>query len=294
MRCRDCKACRLDRGDSLPDVLVPYARDQKILPDREPDVAVTAIASDFCEPPHLLRSHLSKRQRDADPVQPRLFLLVHADMSHAIESRTWRERFRRYARQGAAEFLLDQNDELLHSYAVYDVFQPCLKPVGSVAEVDKYSHNGVGDLSRLGRADDDAGLFGEIPVAGDASDPQPEPDARLHAVSVSDLDRGEGNVIGVLEHGDLACAIEGNIEFARQSRERAVVENVVMPCAGIFAGVEQFLRIYPGGRCSRDIANVVGARPTCAKSDILNAFNQGDSVLRRYFANLQVGAGRDM
>ena len=150
------------------------------------------------------------------------------------------------------------------------------------------------DLGGVRRLDDDAGILGEILVAGDAADPEPKPDAGLDTKTVFHLDRGKGDVVGVFEHRDLAGAVEGDVEFARQSRQRTVVEDVVVPFAGIFAGVEQFLRIDPGGRRARDVADVVGAGAARAQAEVLNALDQRHRILRRNFAHLQIGAGGDV
>ena len=174
------------------------------------------------------------------------------------------------------------------------IFQPRLEPVGAVAEIDEDADDGVGHLGRVRRLDDDAGLLGKILVAGDAADAEAKPDAGLDAKAVLHLDRGERDVVGVFQHRDLAGAVEGDVELARQSRQRAVVEDVIMPLAGIFAGVEQFLRIDPGRRRARDVADVVGAGAARAQAEILNALDQRHGVLRRNLAHLQIGAGGDV
>ena len=124
--------------------------------------------------------------------------------------------------------------------------------------------------------------------------PEAKPDAGLDAETVLHLDRGKGDVVGVFEHRDLAGAVEGDVELARQSRQRAVVENVIVPFAGICAGVEQFLRIDPGGRRARDVADVVGAGAARAQAEVLDALDQRHAVLRRNFPDLEIGAGGDM
>ena len=173
-------------------------------------------------------------------------------------------------------------------------FKPRLEPVGAVAEIDEDADDGVGHFGGVRRLDDDPGIGGKILVAGDAADPELEPDAGLDIKTVFHLDRGKGDIVGVLEHCDLAGAVEGDVEFARQSRQRAVVEDVIVPFAGIFAGVQQFLRIDAGGRRARDVADVVGAGTARAQAEILDAFDQRDRILRRDFAHLQVGAGGDV
>ena len=234
---------RFDRGDRELDVLVAHARDQQVLPDRQADIAVAEILRDLRKPAHLLAGDLAERQRDADPVQALLLLLVHADMRHAVERRTRRHRFRRHAGEGVAELLLDERKELLHAHGVDHVFHPRLEAVGAVAGVDEDADDGVRHLGRVRRLDDDVGVFGKILVAGDAAEAQAKPDAGLDAETVLHLDRGKRDVVGVFQHRDLAGAVEGDVELARQAGQRAVVEDVVVPLAGIFAGVEQFLRI---------------------------------------------------
>ena len=58
--------------------------------------------------------------------------------------------------------------------------------------------------------------LGEIPVAGDAAEPEAKPDAGLDAKTVLHLDRGKRDVVGVFQHRDLAGAVEGDVELARQ------------------------------------------------------------------------------
>ena len=79
----------------------------------------------------------------------------------------------------------------------------------------------IASATRLAsRAQDHAGVAGEILVAGDAAEREAEPDAGLDAEAVPHLDRLEADVVGVLEHGDLAGAVEGDVELARQAVER--------------------------------------------------------------------------
>ena len=75
-----------DRGDREFNILVAHAWDQQVLPDGQPDIAVAEILRDFGQSAHLLAGHFSERQRYADPVQPGLLLLVHADMRHTVEA----------------------------------------------------------------------------------------------------------------------------------------------------------------------------------------------------------------
>src|SRR5580693_259221 len=58
LRCLDGNADCLDRGNREFDILVADTRDQQVLPDREPDLAVAEIVGDFCQPAHLRRCDL--------------------------------------------------------------------------------------------------------------------------------------------------------------------------------------------------------------------------------------------
>ena len=82
----------LDGGDRKVDILVAYARDQKVLPDGQANIAVAQVLRDFGEPAHLLAGDLTEWQGHADPVQPFLLLLLHTDMGHPVECRPRRQR----------------------------------------------------------------------------------------------------------------------------------------------------------------------------------------------------------
>ena len=162
---------------------VAHARDQQVLPDRQPDIAVAEILRDLGQPAHLIAGDFSERQRDADPVQPFLLLLVHPDMRHAVECRPRRQRLRRHAGEGLAEPLLDEREKLVVPHPVEHIFQPRLVAVGAVAEIDEDADDGIRHPGRIGRLDDDVAVFGKIPVPGDAAEPQAKPDAGLCAES---------------------------------------------------------------------------------------------------------------
>src|SRR6266481_4026024 len=70
-------------------------------------------------------------------------------------------------------------------------------------------------------------------MRSNAAHAQAKPDAGLDTESVLHLHRREGDVVGVFEHRDLAGAVERDVELARQSRQRTVIENVVVPLAGV-------------------------------------------------------------
>ena len=126
--------------------------------------------------------------------------------------------------------------------------------------VDEDPHDRVGNLRRLGRSHEDAGLAPEILVAGDAAKRQPEPHSRLDSEGVLHRNRRKADVVGVLQHRDHTCAVESDVELARDAIERTIVEDVEVPFASVRPGIDQFLRIDTGSRCAGDIADVVGAR----------------------------------
>ena len=111
----------------------------------------------------------------------------------------------------------------------------------------------------------------KVLMAGDAAEHEAEPDARLDAEAVFDLDGLKSDVVGVFQHRDRAGAVEADIELARDAVERAVVENVEMPFARVRPGVDQLLRIDAGGRRAGDVADIVGAGAARAQAEILNA-----------------------
>ena len=205
-----------------------------------------------------------------------------------------RQRLRRHTRERPAQSLLDCRHEFVDAHAVEDVFEARFEPVGAIAGVDEHPHDGIGDFGGILGAYDDAGVFGEVLVPGDAADAEAKPHAGVDPEAVPHLDGGKGDVVGVLEHGDFAGAVIGDVEFARQTGQRTVVEDVIMPFTRVRPGVDQFLRIDTGGRCARDVADVVGAGAARTESEILNALDQRHRMLRRNFAKLQIGARGDV
>ncbi len=215
-------------------------------------------------------------------------------MGHPVESRARCQRLGRDAREGLAELGFHKLEEFFHSDLVDDVFQARLETVGPVAGVDENPHDRVCNFGGVGRLDDDAGFLGEILVPGDTADAETKPHAGLDAEAVLHLNSGEGDVVGVFQHRDLSRAVERDVELARQAVKRTIVENMKVPFARIFAGVDQFLRIDARRRRARDVADVVGAGTARAQAKILNTLDQRHRVLRRNFTDLKIGAGRDM
>ena len=159
-------------------------------------------------------------------------------MRHAVEGRPREERFRGHAGEGFAEPLLDQREKLVVPHPVEHIFQPGLVAVGAVAEIDEDAHDGIRHFCRVCRLDDDVAVFGEIPVAGDAAEPQAKPDAGLDAETVFHPDRGKRDVVGVFQHRNFSGAVEGDVELARQPVQRTIIEDVIVPLPRIFAGIQ--------------------------------------------------------
>ena len=67
-----------------------------------------------------------------------------------------------------------------------------------------------------------------------------------------------------------------------------------MPFARERPGIDQFLRIDPGGWRAGDVADVVGAGAARAQPQILDRLDHGDCIVRFDFADLDIGARGDM
>ncbi len=255
---------RAERRERSLDPLRRHAGDKQVLPDRKTDLAVAEVARQCGEPAHLVRRHLADGQHHADEMQPRLLLRMHADMGAAVVGGTRGDRLRRDAVELAAKLLLGERDEFLHAEAVDDVFESRLVAVGAVAVVDEHPHHRIGDLGRILGPDHHAGLAREVAMPGDAAEREAIPDAgrdRLpfESCPLCDLDGLEADIVGVFQRRDRAGAVKGDVELARQTVERTVVEDVEVPLARIGARVDQLLRIDARGRGAGDVADVVGA-----------------------------------
>ncbi len=161
----DGKPQRLDLLLRRFQLLGRHAGNQQVLPDREPDIAVAAVARDVGEAAHLRDGQAADRHRDADPVQPVLLLRMNAEMRGAAEGRARGQRAGHRAVELAAELFLHQAEEFLDPHFVEHVFEPRLGAVGTVAVIDEHAHHGVGDLAGVGRLHQHAGVAGKAVVA---------------------------------------------------------------------------------------------------------------------------------
>src|SRR5579862_3892797 len=88
---------RFDGGLGGRNLLLGNARDQKVLPDREPDIAVAEFFGDLADAAHLLGGNLAHRKDDAEPMKALLLLRVCTDVSKAVVRRSCFKGILRYA-----------------------------------------------------------------------------------------------------------------------------------------------------------------------------------------------------
>jgi hypothetical protein len=105
------------------------------------------------------------------------------------------------------------------------------------------------------RAKHHAGVAREILVTGDSAERETEIDARRDAMLVVHDNGLKADVIGVFQRADQSRAIKGDVELARQSVQRAIVEDVMMHGARIGTRIDELLRIDAGGRRPGDVAD---------------------------------------
>src|SRR5262249_5748968 len=184
--------------------------------------------------------------------------------------------------------------KLVDAHRIKNVFQPRLGAVGAVAVIDEHANHCVGNLAGVDRFNDDAGIARKILVAGQTAEAEPEPDPRIETKSLFHRHRLKADVVGVLQNWNSAGTVEGNIEFARQTVERPIVEDVEVPFARIRPSVDKFLRIDAGGGRTGYIGNIVPTRPARAQTRGLDRFDRGDRIAGSDFANLQVGTCGDV
>src|SRR5262249_62240296 len=121
--------------------------------------------------------------------------------------------------------------EIIRAPCLDQIFGARLGAVGAVAVVDEDAPHRIGDFRRLARPHHYAGFMPKGPVSGDAAEEQPEPDSRLDAEAVLDLDGLKADVVGIFEHRNDTGAVEADVELARDAVKRAVVEDVEVPFA---------------------------------------------------------------
>src|SRR4029079_18496413 len=137
------------------------ARDEQVLPDCEAEVAITELAGDSGQAPHLRDRHPPDRDNDPDPAELVLFLRMNANVRQALERRPRQQGAWYGAVQPAAQFLFDKAKEFIDAELVEHVFQSCFGAVGAISMVDEHAHDRVGDLGGVGGFHHDAGVAGK-------------------------------------------------------------------------------------------------------------------------------------
>ena len=127
-------------------------------------------------------------------------------------------------------------------------------------------------------------------MSRNAAENELEPDAGLNAGAIFDFDGLEADVIGVFKRWNGAAAVECDIEFAGQTIERALVQDMKVPRTGIGPGIDQFLPADTGSGVAGHVADVVGAGAARGEAQILNSLDDMDRILRRDLPKLQIGA----
>src|SRR6185312_9887901 len=92
--------------------------------------------------------------------------------------------------------------------------------------------------------------------------------------------------------GNATAAVEGDVELARQAVERARIQDVDVPGAGVGPRVDELLRVDAGGRGAGDVADIVGPRAAGDDPEVLDGLEQARGALGGDLADLQVGARR--
>ena len=106
--------------------------------------------------------------------------------------------------------------------------------------------------------------------------------------------RHEADIVGVFQDRHAAAAVEGDVEFARQSVHLAMIEDVVVHGAAQRPRVVELLRIDAGGRAAGDVADIVRPRAARRETQILHREQQVDGMACRDLADLQIGARGDV
>src|SRR5438128_2829024 len=96
--------------------------------------------------------------------------------------------------------------------------------VCAVAVVDKAADDCDGGGHNLLRQQQDAAIAREDAMAGNAAEQYPKIDPRWRRLVRPDRDGGKADIVGVLQDGKAPPAVEGDVEFARQAVEFAVVQ----------------------------------------------------------------------
>src|SRR5206468_9899456 len=148
----------------------------------------------------------------------------------------------------------------LQTHSIQHVLEARALAVGAIALVDEDPHDRHRHRNSLLGRDQHAEIAGEIAMPGDAADRSAEVNTVRLRLARPDAYCGEADVVGIFEGGDSAAAVEGDIEFARQAVELAVVEDRVIQIQAERPRVVELQRIDAGGRVPGDVSDIVRAR----------------------------------
>src|SRR5205807_1138780 len=112
--------------------------------------------------------------------------------------------------------------------AIERILQARTLAVGAIAFVDEDPHDRHSHRNALLGRDEHPEVAGEIAMPRDPADRDAKVHALRHRLAGSDAHGGETDVVGVFQGGYAAATVEGDVEFARQSVELAVVEDRVI------------------------------------------------------------------
>ncbi len=168
------------------------------------------------------------------------------------------------------------------------MFEAGLLTVGAVAVGDIDAHDRGDDFVQLRRLHDHAEVAGEGFVASRAA----EGDAEHHFIAhVHGL---AADVVGVFDGADQATAVVGDIEFARQIVERAIVDDDLTHLRAEGHDVDDLLRVDAGSRIGGEVADVIRTGAARVQSDGLDAPQKIRRILRLNEAHLEIGPGGDL
>ena len=131
-------------------------------------------------------------------------------------------------------------------------------------------------------------------MAGDAAEAHAEVHPSGHGFSFANRNGKKSNIVGVVQGGHFAAAIESDIEFTRQSVHFAVIQNVMMHFGAERLRINQLLRINTSGGRAGHVANIVCTRALAGEAAIVQAREHMDDVSGRYFAQLEIRASGDV
>ncbi len=232
------------------------------------------------------RDHVPARQPtalrgDARVVQPALLLRVDADV-RAVGRDGNRRRLavQKRAAQTPFEFFAEAPRPPLAEQEL----EPRARARVAVAVVAEEGADVRADLDRLVRADVRAEAVGEALLRAEAAaDPQIEHDLAVRAPQGDEADVRD-LVAGAVER----AARNRDLELARQVRELAVVEEVVVHGERQRLGVDELVRRDAGERAARDVARDVAAGARGREADAAQLLEDGGHVLDADVVELNV------